>query len=305
MSLFRELQRRNVIRVAILYLIASWLLLQITDVFSSLLPVPDWAGSLALLLLVVGLPPVMVFSWGHEFTPYDVKREKKVGREESITCETGRKLNILTSVTEDRHTARVAIVVLLLAAGALLTGCTIDKSVRVDSDAGNKSYRIIDGNLDVENGYRIRGARVIDGNVYLHGGSEVSGTIRVIDGKVRLYGNNRIGGGIHVINGDLDADSGAIIDGDVSLQHGTLDLRGMTVRGDVEIYCSGGNLFSTRVEGVFRIRKKALWYSECESARNVTIHPGSEIRTLIIETEDVTVRMEEGAIIHKTVRPTY
>jgi hypothetical protein len=41
MSLFEELKRRNVIRIGILYLIAAWLLLQLTDVLSSLLPVPE------------------------------------------------------------------------------------------------------------------------------------------------------------------------------------------------------------------------------------------------------------------------
>jgi hypothetical protein len=45
MSLFQELKRRNVIRVAILYLVSSWVLLQLTDVLSSLLNVPDFTGS--------------------------------------------------------------------------------------------------------------------------------------------------------------------------------------------------------------------------------------------------------------------
>lgn len=192
-----------------------------------------------------------------------------------------------------------------LAAAILLTatGCSIDKSVRVDSPEADKAQRVIDGNLDVESGYEIRSARVIDGNVYLHEGSRVAGNVRVIDGRVRLYSDSRVGGGVHVIDGDVDAQQGSVIEGDVSVQHGTLDWRGLTVEGDVEIYCAGGNLFATRVGGVFRIRKRGLWRSECGSRRNVTFHPGSEIRKLVIETDEVTVRMEEGAIVHETVRP--
>ncbi|MGD8483078.1 MAG: hypothetical protein PVF61_09610, partial [Gammaproteobacteria bacterium] len=49
-SFFEELKRRNVVKVAVLYLIASWLLLQVTDVLSSLLSVPEWAGSLVVML---------------------------------------------------------------------------------------------------------------------------------------------------------------------------------------------------------------------------------------------------------------
>ena len=46
MSLFQELKRRNVIRIAILYLVSSWVLLQLADVLSSLLNAPEAAGSI-------------------------------------------------------------------------------------------------------------------------------------------------------------------------------------------------------------------------------------------------------------------
>ncbi len=39
MSFFKELKRRNVIRVGVAYLVASWLLLQIVDV-DVLVPTP-------------------------------------------------------------------------------------------------------------------------------------------------------------------------------------------------------------------------------------------------------------------------
>ena len=57
MSFFEELKRRNVVRTAVLYLVAAWLSLQVTDVLTSLLRLPDWAGSFVFMLLVLGLPP--------------------------------------------------------------------------------------------------------------------------------------------------------------------------------------------------------------------------------------------------------
>ena len=48
------------VRMALLYLVASWLLLQVTDVLSSLLPVPEWTGSLVFILLAIGLVVVVV-----------------------------------------------------------------------------------------------------------------------------------------------------------------------------------------------------------------------------------------------------
>jgi len=95
MSFFSELRRRNVIRVAILYFVSSWLLLQLTDVLTSLLPVPEWTGSLVFLLLLVGLAPALIFAWVYEMTPEGLRREKDVDRSRSITSTTGRKINVV------------------------------------------------------------------------------------------------------------------------------------------------------------------------------------------------------------------
>jgi len=69
MSFIDELKRRNVFKVAIMYLVASWLLLQIVDVLMSILDLPGSVGKLVLLLLVVGLVPALIFSWVYEMTP--------------------------------------------------------------------------------------------------------------------------------------------------------------------------------------------------------------------------------------------
>ncbi len=93
MSFFSELKRRNVFRVALLYMVASWLIMQVADVGVSLLGLPDWTGRFVVLLLFIGFPLVMVFSWAYEITPEGLKREKDVPRDASITAETARKLN--------------------------------------------------------------------------------------------------------------------------------------------------------------------------------------------------------------------
>jgi adenylate cyclase len=98
MTFFEELKRRNVVKVAVLYVIASWLILQVADVLSSLLPVPEWTGSLVFIFLALGFPLVMTFSWVYELTPEGLKREREVDRSQSITHETGRKINIVIIV---------------------------------------------------------------------------------------------------------------------------------------------------------------------------------------------------------------
>lgn len=95
-QLFQELKRRNVIRVAVAYLISGWLVLQVADLVIDGIGAPDWVMKFLLLLGLLGLPIVLVFSWAYELTPEGVKREKDVDRSESITHDTGRKLNIVT-----------------------------------------------------------------------------------------------------------------------------------------------------------------------------------------------------------------
>jgi TolB-like protein/Tfp pilus assembly protein PilF len=122
MSFYEELKRRNVAKVAVLYVIASWLLLQVTDVLSSLLPVPEWAGSLVVMLLLLGFFPVMIFSWVYELTPEGLKREKDIDRSQSISPETGRKINVLI------------VVLLVLAIGGLIADRLIPETMPVTDE---------------------------------------------------------------------------------------------------------------------------------------------------------------------------
>lgn len=98
MSLLAELKQRNVIRVAILYVVTAWLLLQAADVGMSALDLPDWTGRLVLLLIVLGFPVALVFSWVYELTPDGLRRESEVDIAGSVRAETGNKLNIVIVV---------------------------------------------------------------------------------------------------------------------------------------------------------------------------------------------------------------
>ncbi len=94
MSLFNELKRRNVIRVALAYLVLGWLVLQVADVLVDALELPVVWSKAVIALLVVGFIPAVVFSWVYEMTPEGIKRESEVTRDESITHVTSQKLNI-------------------------------------------------------------------------------------------------------------------------------------------------------------------------------------------------------------------
>ena len=92
-SFWAEVKRRNVARVAAVYAVVGWLLVQIADVFFPALRLPDWTVSLVAALLILGFPIALVLSWAYELTPQGIERSDSVPSAESTTNATGRKID--------------------------------------------------------------------------------------------------------------------------------------------------------------------------------------------------------------------
>jgi len=72
-SLFTELKRRKVVRVAVVYAATAFVVLQAADIMLPRLGVPEWAMSLIVVLVVLGFPVAMVLAWALELTPDGVR----------------------------------------------------------------------------------------------------------------------------------------------------------------------------------------------------------------------------------------
>jgi TolB-like protein len=92
-SFIEELKRRNVVRVGVVYLIASWLLAQVADLMLENFNAPDWVVQAILVALIIGFPIAVIFAWAFEMTPEGIKKEKDVDRSASITHKTGHLLD--------------------------------------------------------------------------------------------------------------------------------------------------------------------------------------------------------------------
>jgi TolB-like protein len=119
MGLIAELKRRNVFRVAIAYGIIAWVLAQVADLAFDGFDAPAWVLKSVLVILALGFPLAVFFAWAFELTPEGVKKQAEVDRSQSITQNTGRKLNYLI------------IAVLAVAVGLLL----VDKFVKRETPA--------------------------------------------------------------------------------------------------------------------------------------------------------------------------
>jgi TolB-like protein/Flp pilus assembly protein TadD len=95
MSLFNELKRRNVFKVAAAYVIVSWLILQVVSSITPMLDLPEVFGKMVLVLLLIGLPIALLFAWAFELTPEGIKKESEVDRDKSITSQTSSKINMI------------------------------------------------------------------------------------------------------------------------------------------------------------------------------------------------------------------
>ena len=98
MSLFSELRRRNVIKVALLYAVASWLLIWIVSHLVGGAGLSAWVSDYILLLLAIGFPVALIFAWTYEITPVGLKKAVEVDQTQSIVYKTGQKLNAAVAV---------------------------------------------------------------------------------------------------------------------------------------------------------------------------------------------------------------
>jgi hypothetical protein len=81
------------LKVAIAYIVVAWLVMQVADVVLNNITAPGWVFQVLMLFLALGFPFAVIFAWAFEMTPEGLKRESEVDRNQSITQNTGRKLD--------------------------------------------------------------------------------------------------------------------------------------------------------------------------------------------------------------------
>jgi len=93
-----ELSHRNVIRVGAAYVVAGWLIAQVTDLVADAFNLPDWFMQMVIILLVLGLPVALFLAWAFELTPDGIKNAHDVPRDAPKDPRAGRLLNAVTIV---------------------------------------------------------------------------------------------------------------------------------------------------------------------------------------------------------------
>lgn len=74
-SFFTKLKERKVIRVAIVYIVVGWVIIQIGEVSFEALILPEWSLALLMVIVFLGLPLALVLAWAYELTPEGIRRD--------------------------------------------------------------------------------------------------------------------------------------------------------------------------------------------------------------------------------------
>ena len=134
MSLFDELKRRNVFRVGTAYVVAAWVIIEVSSLILDIYEYPESVMKLLVALLALGLPFVLFFAWAFEVTPDGIKRDEDVDRSGGQNRETGKRLSLVT------------IALLVIAIGLI----AVDRVATDGDTASQESAEADSGDLDNE-----------------------------------------------------------------------------------------------------------------------------------------------------------
>jgi len=83
-GLWSQLKKRKVVRVALVYIVVGWIVMQVGEVVFEGLGVPPWSLTLLISLILLGFPIAMILSWAYEVTPQGIHKDP-AGNIESTT----------------------------------------------------------------------------------------------------------------------------------------------------------------------------------------------------------------------------
>ncbi len=150
MTFFAELKRRNVVRAGALYAAGAWLLVQVATQVFPLFHVAEWVMRWIVVAAIIGFPFALVLSWFYEWTPKGLQLESEIPPNESITRQTGKRL--------DRWIiAILALAVILLLADKLVlhkdANSNSDKAAATSAEKSIAVLPFVNMTSDKENEY--------------------------------------------------------------------------------------------------------------------------------------------------------
>ena len=96
MKFLGEMKRRNVFRIGMAYIVASWVVIQIGDIIATNFGAPPWVMGVLITFVIAGLPIVLFFTWTFAITTDGIRKESDLLKVDTLTRTSGHKLDYIT-----------------------------------------------------------------------------------------------------------------------------------------------------------------------------------------------------------------
>lgn len=97
-SLFNELRRRNVLRLAATYALVAWILIEAGSVLLPTFGVPQWFFRAYALIIIAGFFVSLILAWVFEVTPEGVKFDHEIDRSQELPRNRGKSNTIIIAL---------------------------------------------------------------------------------------------------------------------------------------------------------------------------------------------------------------
>lgn len=182
-----------------------------------------------------------------------------------------------------------------------LGGCIGGTKEISANTAHDKSIRKIDGSIAVREGASVRNVKVIDGDIDIDDAAYVK-NVSVTDGNARLGKKVIVNGNLKLTDGEAVAGRGTQVTGSVYARHGKLELDGVSVAGNIELFCTDATVSGSTIEGDILIEEKWLW-KKCEDVKTLEIGADTEVTTVRVAVPRLNLRVHRSARIGKLIGP--
>jgi hypothetical protein len=157
-SLFAELKRRNVFKVALVYVVVAWLLIELAWILLLTFDAPEWMLPAFVMLVAVGFVITIIISWSFEMTPEGLKRTADVTPGEVLPYWSKRKFATFVIGVAVIAVCLLAYQLLRSAGGHVVARHRTDKIVIQGNPAGTQTEEThSDGTVHAEYFYNDRG----------------------------------------------------------------------------------------------------------------------------------------------------
>ena len=91
-TLFDELKRRKVFRIAGVYAVVGWVLAQVAAFAVETFAAPQWVQQIFVVFLILGFPLAILLAWAYEVTPEGIRADAGIATQAQIPASQSQRL---------------------------------------------------------------------------------------------------------------------------------------------------------------------------------------------------------------------